>query len=134
MADPRTPDPRHQGDPLSPDAPHAVPNAPYRDPAADPRIANQTIIQPSSGRGGIIIAGIVAALLVVAVIAFTSGPATDPGTTAVIPETTESAPVDDAAPATEAAPSEPAAPVEEPAAPADDAPAAPADEAPAANQ
>jgi Meckel syndrome type 1 protein len=43
----------------------------------------------SSGRGGLIAAGIVAALLVIAVIAFTSGTTTDPGTTAVIPDQTE---------------------------------------------
>ncbi len=132
MADPRTPDPRHQGDPLYPDAPHAGPNPPYSDPAADPRIANQTIVQPRSGRGGIIIAGIVAALLVIALIAFTSGPATDPGTTAVIPEQSgETIPPTDTAPAPEAAPSAPAAPIEEPSAPATDAPA---DEAPTPNQ
>lgn len=129
MTDPRL-DPR---DPARPTYTDPIPGAPYRDPAADPRIANQTVVQPSSGRGGLIAAGVIAALLVIALIAFSTGPSTDPGTTAVIPEqsTDQMAP----APAPEAAPAAPVAPA--PAAPVDQAPAEaapPATEAPAADQ
>lgn len=102
---------------------------PYSDPVADPVLANQTVIrEPSGGRGGFIAAGIIAALLVVALIAFTSGPGTDPATTAVIP-----AQEDQAVPTPEASPS--IAPSEVP--PADDtqaAPTPPAPQPPAANQ
>lgn len=129
MTDPRNPGPRQTVDPAHPDDARVMPQAPYtdpayRDPAADPRIANQTIVQPSRGYGGIVAAGIIAALLVVAVIAFSTQPGTDPGTTAVIPQpgTEESAP----APAPEAAPAQPSAPAleEQPAAPQTDAPPA----------
>lgn len=132
MTDPRLSDPR---DPARPTYTDPIPGAPYRDPAADPRIANQTVVQPSSGRGGLIAAGVIAALLVIALIAFSTGPSTDPGTTAVIPDQTTDemapAPAPEAAPA---APSEPATPA--PTAPLEQAPsdAAPADEAPAADQ
>lgn len=125
MADPRTPEQRQYVDPAHPDAPRVMPQSPYSDPAADPRIANQTIVTPSSGRGGLIAAGVIAVLLVIGLIAFTSTPGTDPGTTAVIPQTD----VEPVAP--EAAPAEPMAPAPAPAAPTDQAPsAAPADEAP----
>lgn len=125
MSDPRIPDPRH----ADPAYPHD-PASPYRDPAADPRIANQTVVQPSSGRGGLIAAGVIAVLLIVALIAFSTGPSTDPGTTAVIPEQTE-----EMAPAPDAAPPAPAPTEEAPAAPAPmDAAPPPADEAPAADQ
>ena len=129
MSDPRTPDPRDPRDPTYSDP---IPGAPYRDPA-DPRIANQTVVTPSSGRGGLIAAGVIAVLLVIALIAFTSGPSTDPGTTAVIPnQTTEGM-----APAPEAAPADPAAPAPDAQAPLEEeapADAAPAEEAPAADQ
>lgn len=109
-----------------PQAPYNDPT--YHDPAADPRIANQTVVTSSRGYGGIVAAGIIAALLVVAVIAFSTQPGTDPGTTAVIPqpgvEQGEDAPA-----APEAAPAEPQAPVIQ-----EQQPAAPATEAPAANQ
>jgi hypothetical protein len=126
MSDPRTPDPR---DPTRPAYTDPIPGAPYREPVADPRIANQTVVQPSSGRGGLVAAGVIAVLLVIALIAFTTGPSTDPGTTAVIPDQT----TEEMAPAPEAVPAAPApdasAPIEE--APAD---AAPVDGAPAADQ
>lgn len=126
MTDPRNTDPRYV-DPGHPDAPRVAPHSPHTDPAADPRVVNETVVHNSSGRGGLIAAGVIAVLLVIALIAFSSGPATDPGTTAVIPEQIEEmAP----APAPEAAPAEPTAP----AAPLEEAPAAPADEAPAADQ
>jgi hypothetical protein len=85
MADPKTPDP-HRTDPAYHDDPNSASRSAYSDPAADPRIANQTVIQPSSGRGGLIAAAVIAVLLVIALIAFSTGPATDPGTTAVIPD------------------------------------------------
>lgn len=123
MTDPRTPDPRL--DPGHPDGPRVAPHSPYSDPAADPRIVNENVVRTGeSGRGGLIAAGVIAVLLVIGLIAFSSGPATDPGTTAVIPEQTQ-----EMAPAPEAAPADPA-----PAVPLEEAPAAPADEAPAADQ
>lgn len=79
MTDPRIHDPR----PADPNFPA---QAPYSDPAADPRLADGKPIHPGSGRGGLIAAGVIAVLLVVALIAFSTGPATDPGTTAVIPD------------------------------------------------
>lgn len=127
MSDPNNVDPRRV-DPGHPDGPRVAPHSPYSDPAADPRIVNETVVHNRSGRGGLIAAGIIAALLVIALIAFSSGPGTDPGTTAVIPEqqSEETAP----APAPEAAPAQPAEPTTPP---AQEAPAAPTDE-PAANQ
>ena len=97
MSDPRIPDPRH----IDP----TMPQSPYRDPAADPRLSDAPPVRPGSGRGGLIAAGIVAALLVVALIAFTSGTTTDPGTTAVIPDQTQQT-----APAPGVVPAEPATP------------------------
>lgn len=131
MSDQNNIDPRRV-DPGHPDGPRVTPPSPYTDPAADPRVANETVVHNSNGRGGLIAAGVIAVLLVIALIAFSSGPGTDTGTTAVIPDqqteqTTEPAP----APAPEAAPAEDAAP----AAPAEEeAPAAPTDEQPAPNQ
>lgn len=110
MTDPNAPDPRRQGDPRPEDA-RVSPNAPYSDPAADPRIANPARMRSGGSRTGIIVAGIVAALLVIALIAFSSGPATDSGTTAVIPQQSETAPAPEAAPG------------EQPAAPLGEAPA-----------
>ena len=137
MADPRNLDPNrpNPADPLDP-------RSPYSDPAADPRIANQTVVSPSGGRGGLIAAGVIAVLLVIALIAFSSGPSTDPGTTAVIPDATEeSAPAGDTAAPEAAAPEEPAAPAPEATTPLEEEPAgeapaapAPAEDAPAANQ
>jgi hypothetical protein len=107
MAEPhnpnRHPDPRHDpqadpklhhSDPVYDDRLHARPADPAIDPAYDPaQRVNDPVLSDrpmaSSGRGGLIAAGIVAALLVIAVIAFTSGTTTDPGTTAVIPDQTE---------------------------------------------
>lgn len=125
MNDPRTPDPR---DAVRPAHADPMPGAPYRDPAADPRIANQTVVQPSSGRGGLIAAGVIAALLVIAVIAFSTGPSTDPGTTAVIPDQSEEIVP---APAPEAVPTAPTAPAPDAAAPVEQVPT---NEAPAADQ
>ena len=125
MTDPRNPDPRQNADPTPPDGPRVMPQAPYNEPAADPRVANQTVVHTSRGYGGIIAAGIIAALLVVAVIAFSTQPGTDPGTTAVIPQPDAEAD-GGTVPATEAAPTGEEAPAieEEPATPATEAPAA----------
>ncbi len=129
MTDPRNPDPRQTIDPGHPDGSRVMPQAPYtdptyHDPAADPRIANQTVVHSGRGYGGIIAAGIIAALLVVAVIAFSTQPGTDPGTTAVIPQ--PGVEENGQAPAPEAAPAQPSAPgiEEQPAAPQTDAPPA----------
>ena len=120
MTDPQNPDPR-RADPNAPPPP-------FNDPAADPRLNDYQPVPASSGRSGLIAAGVIAVLLVIALIAFSSGPATDPGTTAVIPDQTEeTAPAPDAAP--ELAPATPDA-----TAPAGEAPAAPTDEAPATDQ
>ncbi|MBX9464985.1 MAG: hypothetical protein KL840_18815 [Aquamicrobium sp.] len=130
MSDQNNIDPRRV-DPGHPDGPRVAPRSPYTDPAADPRIVNETVVHNRNGRGGLIAAGVIAVLLVIALIAFSSGPGTDAGTTAVIPEQTEQTTEPAPAPAPEAAPAEdtaPAAPVEE------EAPAAPADEQPAPNQ
>lgn len=121
MNDPRHTDPRsHDPAPMDPAA------SPYRDPVVEPRVSTQTVVQPSSGSGGLVAAGLIAVLLVVALIAFTSGTTTDPGTTAVIPEQGEEmAPAPEAAPAapteTDAAPAAPMgeAPIEETPAPAE---------------
>src|SRR5690606_33210100 len=74
MADPRAPDPRN----VDPTAPHA----PYSDPAADPLLTDHRPVTRGGSRGGLIAAGVIAVLLVVALIAFSSGTTTDPGTTA----------------------------------------------------
>lgn len=73
-------------DTLPPDHPEAPPSV--RDPAADPRLDSYDRPR-GSRRSGLIAAAIIAVLLVIALIAFTTGPATDPGTTAVIPDQTE---------------------------------------------
>jgi hypothetical protein len=131
MSDPRL-DPTRP-DPLDPAVP---PRGAYSDPAADPRVTNHTVVH-NTGRGGLIAAGVIAALLVIALIAFSSGPGTDPATTATVPdqqtEELAPAPADPVAPA----PAPEAAPAPAPEAPVDEAPAAvpPADEqAPAADQ
>lgn len=112
MTDPRNPDPRHD-DPVYEDRLHARP--PYTDPAdtlADPALqrANDPLLSdrpmPTSGRSGLVAAGIIAVLLVIAVIAFSSGTVTDPGTTAVIPDQTQD--TVPTTPAPEAAPVDPA--------------------------
>lgn len=108
MTDPRTPDPRH----IDPNYPSQAPHTPYGDPAADPRISDRPVY-PDRGRGGLIAAGVIAVLLVIALIAFSTGPATDPGTTAVIPDQTE-----------EIAPGGQVAPAPDTSAPLDEAPAA----------
>lgn len=121
MTDPRHTDPRDPRDGLPPLPGHPDEPLSYRDPAADPRLANYEGPRGSSGRSGMIAAGIIAALLVIALIAFSTGPATDPGTTAVIPEQGEEfAPsaMDEAPAAVPEAEVDPAAP-----APADEAPA-----------
>jgi len=102
MADPRSPDPRYPVDPSPshPDAPFAAPHTPYSDPAADPLITHPAAVPPRSSAGGWIAAGVVAALVGIAALAFTSGPGTDPATTAVIPDQTDSAvPTPNASPA-----------------------------------
>lgn len=89
--DPR-PDPRYT-DPVYDDRLHARPS--HTDPALDPAVqrVNDPIMaerpMATGGRGGLIAAGVIAVLLVIAVIAFSSGTTTDPGTTAVIPDQTE---------------------------------------------
>ncbi len=130
MSDQNNIDPRRI-DPGHPDGPHVAPRSPYTDPAADPRVVNETVVHNRNGRGGLIAAGVIAVLLVIALIAFSSGPGTDADTTAVIPEQQNEETAPAPAPAPEAAPAEdaaPAAPVEE------EAPAAPAEEQPAPNQ
>lgn len=83
--------------------PHTDPT--LSDPALDPALSDRHVHPAGSGRGGLIAAGVIAVLLVIAVIAFSSGTTTDPGTTAVIPDQTEeTAP----APAPEATPTQPA--------------------------
>lgn len=137
--DPRNPDPRNL-DPRDPDQHHADPayedrlhgRLPYSDPAADPvrtdpLLADQPMV--TRGRGGWIAAGIIAALLVVAVIAFSSGTVTDPGTTAVIPDATQETMPETSAPDTimpEAPPVEPAAPTDNAPSTTPQEPAAPA--------
>ncbi len=107
--DPR-PDPRYT-DPVYDDRLHARPS--HADPALDPAVqrVNDPILaerpMATSGRGGLVAAGVIAVLLVIAVIAFSSGTTTDPGTTAVIPDQTETAPAPTAPGVT---PVEPAAP------------------------
>lgn len=87
MSDPRFDDPRRGAPPPPPEGhPDAPPSA--LDPAADPRLDGYDRPR-GSRRSGLIAAGIIAALLVIALIAFSTGPATDPGTTAVIPDQTE---------------------------------------------
>lgn len=115
MADPRSPDPRYPVDPSPshPDAPFTEPHIPYSDPAADPLIATPAATPPRSGAGAWIAAGVVAALVVIAVLAFSSGPGTDSATTAVIPDQTDEAvPTPNASPAIpgSGAASEPASP------------------------
>lgn len=110
MSDPRTPDPRNS-DPAYEDRLHTRP--PLADPAADPLKTDPVLADrpiDTRGRGGWIAAGIIAVLLVIAVIAFTSGTTTDPGTTAVIPDQTQQTTPDTTAP--DAAPAQPDAPVE----------------------
>lgn len=115
MADTNNPDPRHR-DPVYDDRLQARPShldpTPHLDPTLDPAArANDPLLadRPASGgRGGLIAAGIIAVLLVVAVVAFSSGTTTDPGTTAVIPDQTQ-----DAAPATPAPDAAPMAPAPE---------------------
>lgn len=85
MTDPRAPDPRHT-DPNHPGSPEFRPDSPYNDPATDSRLSDYPPVTTGGGRGGLIAAGVIAVLLVIALIAFSTGPATDPGTTAVIPE------------------------------------------------
>ena len=109
MTDPRIPDPRHT-DPTYPGSPTG---SPYNDPSADPRLSERPPYS-GGGRSGLIAAAVIAVLLVIALIAFSSGPTTDPGTTAVIPEQNE-----EMAPAPEAAPEQPAAPLENAPAPAE---------------
>jgi Meckel syndrome type 1 protein len=111
--DPRADPGLHHSDPVYDDRLHARPTDPAVDPDAafDPAVrrANDPVLSErpmATGRGGLIAAGIVAALLVIAVIAFSSGTNTDPGTTAVIPDQTDTAP----APAPDAAPQPPATP------------------------
>jgi hypothetical protein len=69
-------DPR-QRDPLDPRDPAADPD--YR----DPRVVNQTAVSPGSGRGGLALAAVLAALLVIGFIAFTGNDeGVDPNPTA----------------------------------------------------
>lgn len=73
--DPKINDPRR--DPLAP-------RDPTVDPAYhDPRVVNQTAVHPGSGRGGLAIAAVLAALLVIGFIAFTgNSDGVDPNPTA----------------------------------------------------
>lgn len=111
--DPR-PDPRYT-DPVYDDRLHARPS--HVDPALDPAVqrVNDPIMaerpMATNGRGGLVAAGVIAVLLVIAVIAFSSGTTTDPGTTAVIPDQTqETAPAPTAPGVTPVEPAAPAAP------------------------
>lgn len=115
MAEPTNNDPRRDPRPTDPvydDRLHARPS--HADPALDPaaRVNDPVLAErpmATSGRGGLIAAGVIAVLLVIAVIAFTSGTTTDPGTTAVIPDQTEEqAPAPTAPGVTPDAPTEPA--------------------------
>jgi hypothetical protein len=136
MVDPRRNDP-HRPDPIDPLDPAADPV--YREEAADPRVSHHTVVNTTRSGGdrfGLIAAGVIAVLLVIAVIAFNMGPSsTDPGTTAAVPEagqTMESAPApttgsDDLGAA-------PAAPLDEGAVPAPETEAAPAEPTPAPAQ
>lgn len=93
MSDPRIDDPRRAPPPPQ-DQQEPVRSA--LDPATDPRLDGDDGPR-GSRRSGLIAAAIIAVLLVIALIAFTTGPATDPGTTAVIPDQSEDtapAPVD----------------------------------------
>lgn len=98
MADPNTPDRRPPDHRLDPDPVREPPLDPSLDPSFNPgwdpvQRANDPLLADrppaTGGRSGLIAAGIIAALLVIAVIAFSSGTTTDPGTTAVIPDQTE---------------------------------------------
>jgi len=100
-------DPR-QRDPMEPRDPAADPE--YR----DPRIVNQTAVSPGSGRGGLALAAVLAALLVIGFIAFTGNnegvdpnptASTENGTQEILPGTEPSAPS-----ATQTQPAEPATP------------------------
>jgi len=119
--DPR-PDPRYT-DPVYDDRLHARPS--HVDPALDPAVqrVNDPIMaerpMATSGRGGLIAAGVIAVLLVIAVIAFSSGTATDPGTTAVIPDQTEETAPAPTAPGV--TPTQPTAPETAPAQPTEPA-------------
>lgn len=107
MNDPRNPDPRPV-DPAYEARSHMQP--PHTDPALDPILSDQHVNSTGSGRGGLVAAGVIAVLLVIAVIAFSSGTVTDPGTTAVIPDQTQEtmpAPGTQPAPAPEVAPTQP---------------------------
>lgn len=73
--DPNINDPRR--DPMDPRDPASDPA--YR----DPRVVNQTAVHPGSGRGGLAIAAVLAALLVIGFIAFTgNNEGVDPNPTA----------------------------------------------------
>lgn len=112
MADHRTPDSRPPVDPIAvhPDAPNVMPHEPYSDPAADPQIARQPV-PPRSNIGGLMAVGVIAVLLIIAVIAFGSGPGTDPATTAVIPDQQDQmVPTPSASPAIPSTEVEPSAP------------------------
>lgn len=134
MADPRTPDPRHpdprHNDPVYEDRLHGRPSHtdPLADPAIDPALqrANDPLLADrpiqTSGRGGLVAAGVIAVLVVIAVIAFSSGTTTDPGTTAVIPDQTQETMPQETMPAPETVPTEPA-PETAPAQPFETAPA-----------
>lgn len=115
MTDPRTPD-RSNTDPAYEDRLHKRP--PLTDPAADPQYVDPILAdQPANarGRGGMIAAAIIAVLVVIAVIAFSSGTVTDPETTAVIPpvenEQTQT-PAQTPTQPNEAVPAQPDVPVE----------------------
>ena len=103
--DPKINDPRR--DPLAPRDPTA-------DPAYhDPRVVNQTAVHPGSGRGGLAIAAVLAALLVIGFIAFTGNSdgvdpnptaATGPATQEILPGTEPVTPSPDATGAQSATP------------------------------
>jgi hypothetical protein len=101
--DPNINDPRR--DPLDPRDPASDPA--YR----DPRVVNQTAVHPGSGRGGLAIAAVLAALLVIGFIAFTGNDeGVDPNPTAATGTTQEVLPgAEPAAPSMDATGDEPAA-------------------------
>lgn len=110
-------------DPLDPRDPAADPIE--RSAYVDPRVVNKTEVYPSSGRSGLALAAVLAALLVIGFIAFTgTNEGVDPNTTATPGVTTE----EELIPG-----SEPVTPSPDAIAPTEEAPAAeqPIEEAPA---
>lgn len=106
--DPKINDPRR--DPLDPRGPAVDPTL---DPTyRDPRVVNNTTVHPgSSSRGGLAIAAVLAALLVIGFIAFTGSADVDPNPTAATGTTEEILPgTEPVAPSMDATGTQPARP------------------------